>query len=435
MNIFRERRRRGTRGLSSPPHPPLPGPDPRSLVRLHFRLQAFGLAPTPDPAQSWRYLRPLLRDQTVMPLHRLRRRGIRRATVAAVSLMVVFTSVALSAHPVRQLVVGSWVATWQGLARLAGTALDDGSSAPADAYTGLSGAEERTPRLVERGSPARSVSLDAPVLAREDQADLQEDTAATIDVLANDEAPRRAVEIWAGIPRNGSAVVNDDRTITYVPDPNFFGVDGFEYTVMDGEIKKAAHVTLVVIPVNDPPQAGDDSTTVDEDASVVVDVLANDRDVDGDELTIKPDPPTHGTLKVNKDGSLTYQPHPDFNGDDTFFYRLSDGRGAPAVVRVEIKVRPVNDNPVAEDDGAAATTGVPAVIDVLSNDQDVDKDSLTVAVATALHGDVHINPDGTLTYTSNPLFIGEDTISYTISDDAGGTDRAEVSVQVVEPTP
>lgn len=370
-----------------------------------------------------------------MPLHRLRRRGIRRATVAAVALMVVFTSVALSAHPVRQLVVGSWVATWQGLARLAGTALDDGSSAPADAHTGLSAAEERTPRLVERESPARSVSPDAPVLAREDQADLQEDTAATIDVLANDEAPRRAVEIWAGIPRNGSAMVNDDRTITYVPDPNFFGVDGFEYTVMDGEIKKSAHVTLVVIPVNDPPQAGDDSTTVDEDASVVVDVLANDRDVDGDELTIKPDPPTHGTLEVNKDGSLTYQPHPDFNGDDTFFYRLSDGRGAPAVVRVEIKVRPVNDNPVAEDDGAAATTGVPTVIDVLSNDQDVDKDSLTVAVATALHGDVHINPDGTLTYTSNPLFIGEDTISYTISDGAGGTDRAEVSVQVVEPTP
>jgi hypothetical protein len=366
--------------------------------------------------------------------------------VAAVSLMVVFTSVALSAHPVRQLVVGSWVATWQGLARLAGTALDEGSSARAEAPPGWGAAEERTPGLVERArhrphevAPgallARSVPPDAPVLARGDRAVLREDTAATIDVLANDEAPRKAVEIWAGIPGNGSATVNDDRSITYVPDPNFFGADGFKYAVIDGEIKKWARVTLVVIPVNDPPQAGDDSTTVDEDASVVIDVLANDRDVDGDELTIKPDPPTHGTLEVNKDGSLTYQPHPDFNGDDTFLYRVSDGRGAPAVARVEIKVRPVNDNPVAEDDGAAATTGVPAVIDVLSNDQDVDEDSLTVAVATALHGDVHINPDGTLTYTSNPLFIGEDTISYTISDGAGGTDRAEVSVQVVEPTP
>jgi hypothetical protein len=56
-----------------------------------------------------------------------------------------------------------------------------------------------------------------------------------------------------------------------------------------------------------------------------------------------------------------------------------------------------------------------------------------VIEATATHGKVNINQNGSLSYTPDPQFIGVDAISYVISDGAGGTDRAEVTIDVIDP--
>jgi hypothetical protein len=260
-----------------------------------------------------------------------------------------------------------------------------------------------------------------------------EDTPTTIKVLRNDGRFGGDVEIWASQPAHGTAWVNN-RTITYAPLADFNGFDVFTYAVSDGERSVRARVAVEVTPVNDPPWAGDDKRSVDEDHSLVLDLLMNDRDVDDDDLTIKTDQPAHGRVEL-KDGRLTYEPQADFNGDDTFSYRVSDGKGDSAVAKVEINVRPVNDDPVAADDEGPMQIGDPLLIDVLSNDTDVDGDSLTVVEAAANHGEVVINAGGSLTYTPKAPFIGEDVISYTVSDRAGGTDRAKVMIRIVEPPP
>jgi len=92
----------------------------------------------------------------------------------------------------------------------------------------------------------------------------------------------------------------------------------------------------------------------------------------------------------------------------------------------------VNDAPVANDD-AALTTDEDTVlsnIDVLGNDTDSDGDTLSVTQATATNGTVIINADGTLDYTPNTNFAGDDTIIYTVSDGNGGTDSASVAITV-----
>ncbi|SNB59111.1 type I secretion C-terminal target domain (VC_A0849 subclass) [Marinobacter sp. es.042] len=92
----------------------------------------------------------------------------------------------------------------------------------------------------------------------------------------------------------------------------------------------------------------------------------------------------------------------------------------------------VNDAPVANDD-AALTTDEDTVlsnIDVLGNDTDSDGDTLSVTQATATNGMVIINADGTLDYTPNTNFAGDDTIIYTVSDGNGGTDSASVAITV-----
>ena len=65
---------------------------------------------------------------------------------------------------------------------------------------------------------------------------------------------------------------------------------------------------------------------------------------------------------------------------------------------------------------------------MLSNDTDVDGDTLSVTGAMATNGSVTINPDGTLNYTPNANFNGTDTISYDISDGNGGVATGTLTI-------
>ena len=94
--------------------------------------------------------------------------------------------------------------------------------------------------------------------------------------------------------------------------------------------KLTVNYTLVPPPRNDPPEATNDSYSVDEDASLNVPaplgVLSNDTDSEGDTLNaIRISGPSHGTLALNTNGSFVYTPDKNFNGADSFTYRADDG--------------------------------------------------------------------------------------------------------------
>ena len=111
----------------------------------------------------------------------------------------------------------------------------------------------------------------------------------TIPVLGNDtDVDGDTLTVTdASDPANGSVAINGDGTVTYTPDPDFHGTDTFEYQVCDDDgACDIATVTITVDPVNDGPDAVNDSDTTDEDTPVVIPVLGNDTDVDGDTLTV-----------------------------------------------------------------------------------------------------------------------------------------------------
>jgi subtilisin-like proprotein convertase family protein len=92
-----------------------------------------------------------------------------------------------------------------------------------------------------------------------------------------------------------------------------------------------------------------------------------------------------------------------------------------------------NSSPTAEDDSYSTNEDTSANIAVLSNDTDVDGDTLSVSNfdATSVQGGtVSKNADGTLTYTPAANFYGTDTFTYTVSDGNGGTDTATVTITV-----
>lgn len=271
---------------------------------------------------------------------------------------------------------------------------------------------------------------DAPV-ARDDSLDAQEDTAVTFDPRANDSDvdgdPLSVVSVTS--PSHGTAVLNDDGTITYAPAPNYYGSDIFTYEITDGVGGRAsASVEVGISPVQDAPVAIEDSGSTDEDSSVIIDVVANDSDVDGDPLAIDTvTTPSHGTAVSNGDGTITYTPEPNYHGSDAFSYEITDGAGGRASASVEVVINPIQDPPVARDDFAETIWPAPITIDVLANDEFFDGLASVEIVTQPQFGRAIVNPDFTITYA--PLiFLPSESFIYAIVDIEG--DRAEATVTV-----
>ena len=269
--------------------------------------------------------------------------------------------------------------------------------------------------------------------AIDDDAETDEDLAVIIPVLDNDSDPQGdgLTVIDADSP-NGTVEISPDGELIFTPEPDFHGDATVTYTIEDanGETDTAT-VSVNIIPVNDAPDAVDDADTTDEDTAITVDLLANDTDVDGDDLTVTEAtvPAEQGTLVDNGDGTVTFTPAPDFNGDATISYTVSDPFGLTDSAVHVVTVTPVDDAPVAEDDAAETPEDTPVTIDVLANDSDPDGDPLTVTEATSPDGTVEITPEG-LVFTPAENFNGPTTISYTVADPDGNESTATVAVDV-----
>jgi hypothetical protein len=283
-----------------------------------------------------------------------------------------------------------------------------------------------------------NAATNTPPVAVDDGATTNEDTAVVIDLLANDsDVDGDSLNVTViGAASNGTVVDNGDGTVTYTPDPDYNGPDSFTYTVSDGTVTDTATVNVTVDPVNDPPVAVDDGATTNEDTAVVINVLANDSDVDGDTLTITAvGTAGNGTVVDNGDGTVTYTPDPDYNGPDSFTYTVSDGTVTDTAT-VNVTVNPVNDPPVAVDDGYATsfetTLNVAAVAGVLDNDTDVEGDALTAVLQDDVtNGTLTLNSDGSFDYTPDAGFSGTDSFTYFANDGTeNGLTPATVTITV-----
>ena len=276
---------------------------------------------------------------------------------------------------------------------------------------------------------------DAPV-AVADTALTVEDAEVVIDVLANDtDADGDALSIESvTAPVNGTARIAADGGVLYAPAADWHGTDRFSYTAADGNGGTAqAEVVVVVEPVNDAPVAVADSTRTAEDAEVVIDVLANDTDTDGDALRIESvTAPEYGTARIAADGGVLYAPAADWHGTDRFRYTAADGNGGTDEAGVVVVVEPVNDAPVAMADSTRTAEDTEVVIDVLANDTDTDGDALRIESVTAPENGTARIADGRVHYAPAADWHGTDRFRYTASDGNGGTAQAEVVI-VVDP--
>ena len=249
-------------------------------------------------------------------------------------------------------------------------------------------------------------------------------------VLANDtlNGPNPRAVLVAG-PSHGALVLNADGSFTYAPSSDYNGADSFTYMVVtDSMSSQAATVSLTVTPVNDVPVAADDAASTFVNTPAVINVLANDSDIDGDALTtVLAASPQNGTVAVNADQSVTYTPNAGFVGNDAFTYSASDGSAlsGPATVTVTVSDQPqaVGDSYAINED----TTLNVASPGVLGNDQLTGVAS-AVLVTPPSSGSLGLNSDGSFTYTPSADYWGSDSFTYKFT--SGGVESTLAAVDL-----
>jgi VCBS repeat-containing protein len=305
-----------------------------------------------------------------------------------------------------------------------------------------------------------------------------EDIAATGNLAATDvDSATLTYSLVSSANAHGTVLITNASTgaYTYTSDLNYNGPASFTFKANDGSLdSNVATVTITVSAVNDAPVANPNSYLVEEDTLLNANntnagdpratVRLNDSDVDNTlgSLTVSLEPglgPTHALLSgpnafiLNSDGSFRYQATLDYQGPDSFVYRLTDPSGAFSTATVSITVTEKNDPPVAVNDSYGAVEDVQLDVSTasgvrdgagLDDDPDSNNPNSTLKVVLVsgpthasvftLNGnDADPSDDGAFSYKAAANYNGPDSFTYKLVDLFGvSSNTATVSINVAE---
>ncbi|GMG76919.1 hypothetical protein ShirakiTB12_53880 [Priestia megaterium] len=257
-----------------------------------------------------------------------------------------------------------------------------------------------------------------------------ENVAISGQVFATDPDDNLLTFSLSGTPFNGTAVVNPDGTFLYTPNPNFIGLDSFTVEVRDSRGASAQSlVTISVIRVNQPPIVVDLSLSTVQGQFVTGQVPAFDPE--GDPLVYGLNlAPLNGTAIINSDGTFTYTPNPSFVGTDSFSVFARDPLGNQGFGTITVEVQSQNLPISAEGLTLTTLANQPVSGSIATVNPAGSPLSYAVAIPPS-NGTVVLNQDGTLVYTPNPGFTGEDIFDIVVIDSAGNQSIANAVVTVV----
>ncbi len=301
------------------------------------------------------------------------------------------------------------------------------------------------------GESTAMVSLtpdNRPPIATSDSFEIITNAPTTITVeelLANDTDPEgdplTIIEVNQSIA--GNAELLDNGQIQFTPSDDFITtqIGGFTYTISDGNDTSTAVVSLNY--KNLPPNAVGDNFDIATDATALITVeslLSNDTDPQNESLTlIEVDQAVNGSVELLDTDHIQFTPSDDFivKGSGSFSYTIADTLNNQSTAIVTLTA--INNPPTANDDELTVTDITPIQLnaaDLLTNDTDFEQDSLNIIkVSNAMNGEVVLNADQTITFTSNATFeqAGIASFVYVITDDIGGEAMATATFILDKP--
>ncbi len=230
---------------------------------------------------------------------------------------------------------------------------------------------------------------------------------------------------WTGACSAGSAIAFPFTSITFVggnngtftnatwstshtfPTPGTYSVcvkvHHSSFSGSEGSAAATFSTSIVIVPLNTLPVAANKTLSTNEDISVVVTMTATDSDIPVNTLTYGiVANPTHGTLSLlnSATGEVTYTPALNYNGSDSFTYKVYDGIGYSNTATVSITVNAINDAPVLT--GVASEYTIPelAAFTFTATGNDVESSPLSYSLTGTVPTGASINSStGVFTWT------------------------------------
>ncbi|MEM0948599.1 MAG: Ig-like domain-containing protein, partial [Pseudomonadota bacterium] len=249
---------------------------------------------------------------------------------------------------------------------------------------------------------------------------------------ATTSAPQQsAASAASAAPTTGTAPEQETQTVSDPPAAPEPSPDPGSVDPAPGQ-DPAPNPTPDPLPTNSPPVATGGELLVTLDGASATGSLSGS-DPDNDPVTFQiVSQPATGAVALDDPttGAFTFTPGPGFTGTDTFSFTVTDDQDATSEIQ-SVTLR-INQIPETDADTGTVNQDGTVAIAVLSNDSDVDGDTLSLtAVSDPVNGQAVINPDGTISYTPDTDFItGQDSFTYTVTDGNGGTTTGTVVVNV-----
>ncbi|NJK96653.1 MAG: tandem-95 repeat protein, partial [Bacteroidales bacterium] len=281
---------------------------------------------------------------------------------------------------------------------------------------------------------------DIPLAVRDD-AFANKTNPSVINILANDLnlGDGGLVVTVSAQGFHGTALVNNDKTITYTPSVEYDGKDSVTYKVCDNDGDcSEARIIFTLNSFDHIPQVVADDVTVTEDQSGTFNLLTNDTGTeDGSIILTIVSNASHGSLAINNDNTVTYNPAPDYNGNDTFTYKICDLDGDCNTGNVNITVIPVNDTPVLPTIQVTVNEDNAIPIPALNDATGLGDGGILVTITgDGTHGVASVT-ENAITYTPEADFNGSDILTIKVCDTDGdcATSTVNITIEAVNDTP
>ncbi|MGC9036977.1 MAG: cadherin domain-containing protein, partial [Verrucomicrobiia bacterium] len=211
-------------------------------------------------------------------------------------------------------------------------------------------------------------------------------------------------------PSTGQITVNDGQLLDHETVP----VWQLTVQVTDNGTpvkSNTATITINITDVNEPPTANPQNVTTPEDTALPITLTGTDPENATLTYTIVT-APSHGILSGTPP-NVTYIPSPNYNGGDSFTFKVNDGQYDSSIATVSITVMPVNDPPVANPQ--TVTTPEDTAVSITLTGSDIENDPLTFAiVAGPAHGTLSGTPPN-VTYTPAANYNGSDSFTFKVN--------------------
>ncbi|HUQ31150.1 MAG TPA: tandem-95 repeat protein, partial [Pyrinomonadaceae bacterium] len=224
---------------------------------------------------------------------------------------------------------------------------------------------------------------------------------------------------------------------TYTPNPDYNGPDSFQFTVTDtGDgsspalTSAAATVTINVGAINDAPVANAQSVSTNEDTAKSITLTGTDIDTPQGSLSfIIVTGPAHGTIDPGASPNRTYTPTGNYNGPDSFTFKINDGSADSNTATVTITVNPVNDTPTADAQAVSTNEDTPKAITLTGSDTETAQANLVFNVTVQPTHGVLSGTGANRTYTPTGDYNGPDSFKFTVTDTGDGSSPALTSAE------